>query len=107
MADDDKTPPAWWPPCPGDRLRHFTHRTVGTKVKPVHAVAHVCAVFEHPATGETLATVAHQAPGAERWTYATISAMDSWPRWSKYWPDGQDPPTPHDGGSEPCRCQEE
>jgi len=87
-------PATWWPPKPGDRLRHFTlHGAGGMTVKQVHALVHVVAVFQH--NGETLATVAEWFPTRRCWSYSTITALDSYPRWSKFWPDGQDPPEPH------------
>lgn len=87
----------WWPPKPGDRLRHFMlteDRRTG-KIYQIHALTLVMAVFEHE--GESLATVAIWYPAKERWHYETIRG------WleaeSAYWPEGQPPPRVH-----PCPC---
>lgn len=83
---------AWWPPKVGDKLRHFTHHGAGgMKIKQVHALVHVVAVFEWE--GETLATVAEWFPSRRRWSYSVING------WSDamilYWPDGASPPESH------------
>lgn len=91
---------AWWPPAVGDKLRHFTHHGAGgMKIKQVHALVHVVAVFEHE--GDTLATVAEWFPTRRRWNYTTIFG------WCEavisYWPDGGSPPATH----QPCdACKE-
>jgi hypothetical protein len=94
-------PAAWWPPKVGDRLRKFTlHGSGGNTVRQVHALCHVLAVFDHD--GETRATIAEWLPTRRRWNYETIGVIEALPRFSKYWPDGQYPPTRH-----PCVCCED
>lgn len=95
----------WWPPKPGDKLRHWTqHGAGGMTVKHVHALVHVVAVFEHE--GETLATIAEWFPSRRRWDYTTINEMKAWSRWSTYWPDGESPPQPHTGSDGLLACCE-
>jgi len=95
----------WWPPKPGDKLRHFTlHGDDDGGTKQVHALAHVVAVFEW--NGETLATVVEWFPSRRRWNYETIRG------WLEaeilYWPDGQPPPKKHERSpGDPCDCCKE
>lgn len=86
----------WWPPKPGDLLRRFTHHgSDGMKIKQVHALVHVVAIFERD--GDTLATVAEFLPSRRRWLYSTIRGWCE-AQLGEYWPDGQ--PTPV--GHHPC-----
>lgn len=84
---------SWWPPKVGDRLRRFTlHGAGGMRVKQVHALVRVVAVFEHD--GEIHATVAEWFPTRRRWHYETIQGWCG-PAIGEYWPDGQPPPPEH------------
>ncbi len=94
----------WWPPRPGDRLRHFAlhgHPDGSHRVIQVHALVLVMAVFEHE--GETLATVAEWLSRRQEWKYETIRGWLEAP--DGYWPDGTPPPRPHQRGpGDPCDC---
>ncbi len=93
LADAENAP--WWPPRQGDRLRHFTLQgDAATRVRQVHALVDVVAVFEHE--GETLATIAEWWPTKQRWSYQTIHGRLE--ATTIYWPDGSPPPATH----KPC-----
>lgn len=81
--------PAWWPPCVGDRLRHFTlHDTQPHGVHQVEALVKVVAVFEH--NHETRIVGAEWFPGRQRWSYEVFTVCAAFA--GLIWPDGEPRP---------------